>query len=189
MVVISNSWTQLSGPGNDGLLVSSRGSTQVEIGVTATNTAPQSGHVFDGSFVVRRTDVGNGYVWARIPDSSNVSTIELEVSKGGELPQNAISLSGPVTVSNEVEVKNDTGSPIPTKDTAGAAAATITTNTTAVTGTFTAITAIADTVFTSLTRSNTTGALGSVTVPAGVTIFGSITGYQLASGAVIAYGA
>lgn len=116
MVTISNSWTQLSVPGNDGLLISSRGSTQVEIGVTSTNSAPQSGHVFDGSFVIKRSDVGNGYVWARIPDSSNVSIIELEVSKGGELPQAAIGLSGPVTVSNEVEVKNDTGSPITVVD-------------------------------------------------------------------------
>ena len=79
--------------------------------------------------------------------------------------------------------------PVPTTETRGISAATITTNTTAVTGTFAAITVLSDAVFTSLTRANTTGTLGSITIPAGVTIFGAITGYQLASGAVIAYGA
>lgn len=78
---------------------------------------------------------------------------------------------------------------VPTTDTRGSTAATITTDTTAVTGTFAAITVLSDAVFTSLTRANTTGSLGSTTIPAGVTIFGAITGYRLASGAVIAYGA
>ena len=78
---------------------------------------------------------------------------------------------------------------VPTTDTRGSTAATITTDTTAVTGTFAAITVLSDAVFTSLTRANTTGSLGSTTIPAGVTIFGAITGYKLASGAVIAYGA
>lgn len=83
----------------------------------------------------------------------------------------------------------DSSNPLATSDTRGTAAATITTNTTAVTGTFAAITVLSDAVFTSLTRANTTGTLGSTTIPAGVTIFGDITGYKLASGAVIAYGA
>jgi hypothetical protein len=74
-------------------------------------------------------------------------------------------------------------------DSKGSGAATITTNTTAVTGTFVAISCITDTVFTSLTRTGTTGSLGTTVVPSGFTIFGTITGYQLASGAVIAYGA
>lgn len=73
-------------------------------------------------------------------------------------------------------------------DAAGSGPATIVTNTAAVTGEFTAITAISDAVFTSLTRANTTGSLGSVPLPAGLTIFGDITAFQLASGAVIAYG-
>jgi hypothetical protein len=78
---------------------------------------------------------------------------------------------------------------VPTTDTRGSSAATITTDTAAVTGTFAAITVLSDAVFTSLTRANTTGTLGATTIPAGVTLFGTITGYQLASGAVIAYGA
>ena len=79
--------------------------------------------------------------------------------------------------------------PIATSESKGGSSATITTGTTAVTGTFSAITVLSDAVFTSLTRANTTGSLGATTVPAGVTLFGTITGYQLASGAVIAYGA
>ena len=79
--------------------------------------------------------------------------------------------------------------PVATSESKGGSSATITTDTTAVTGTFAAITVLSDAVFTSLTRANTTGTLGATTVPAGVTIFGSITGYRLASGAVIAYGA
>lgn len=73
-------------------------------------------------------------------------------------------------------------------DVNGSASATITTNTAAVTGNFTAITVLNDAVFSSLVRDNTIGSIGSITIPAGVTIFGSITSYQLTSGAVIAYG-
>jgi len=73
-------------------------------------------------------------------------------------------------------------------DANGSGPATITTGTAAVTGKFTTITVLSDAVFTSLTRANTTGSLGSLAVPAGVSLFGDITGYQLASGAVIAYG-
>ena len=116
-----------------------------------------------------------------------------DVSDNNPLPVRVksgdIVIDGPITISTEVEVKNDDGNPLPVKDTAGGDAATITTDTVAVTGSFVAITVLADAVFTSLTRTNTTGTLGSITIPAGVTIFGAITGYQLASGAVIAYGA
>ena len=116
-----------------------------------------------------------------------------DVSDNNPLPVRVksgdIVIDGPITISTEVEVKNDDGNPLPVKDTAGGDAATITTDTVAVTGSFVAITVLADAVFTSLTRANTTGTLGSITIPAGVTIFGAITGYQLASGAVIAYGA
>lgn len=92
---------------------------------------------------------------------------------------------GNLNIPTVVVVDPVTGAPAAS----GTAAATITTDTTAVTGTFAAITVLSDAVFTSLTRASTTGSLGSTTIPAGVTIFGDITGYQLASGAVIAYGA
>jgi len=73
-------------------------------------------------------------------------------------------------------------------DAHGSGPATITTDTNPVTGQFTSVCVLADAVFTSLTRAKTTGNLGATVVPAGIVIFGDITEYQLASGAVIAYG-
>lgn len=90
-------------------------------------------------------------------------------------------------LSNEI-VENSVVSPVLVNEQKGSKTATITNNTVAVFGKFSAITVIADTVFTTLTRANTTGTFGSIVVPVGVTIFGDITGYQLASGVVIAYG-
>lgn len=95
----------------------------------------------------------------------------------------------PVPVSGPITDTQLRATPIATSESKGGSSATITTDTVAVTGSFVAVTVLADAVFTSLTRANTTGSLGSTTVPAGVTLFGDITGYQLASGAVIAYGA
>lgn len=68
---------------------------------------------------------------------------------------------------------------------------TVTTNTTAVTGgNFRAITMLADTVFSVLTETGVTGqSMTSITLPAGLTIFGNFTAYTLASGAVRAYNA
>lgn len=62
-----------------------------------------------------------------------------------------------------------------------------TTDTSAVTGEFTAITILADAIFSTFTERNATGAMTSITIPAGVTIFGSITAYTLTSGKVRAY--
>jgi hypothetical protein len=62
-----------------------------------------------------------------------------------------------------------------------------TANTTAVTGVeVSCIQIVEDTVFTSVTEENATGAIATAW-PAGSFIFGRITGYQLASGKVRAY--
>lgn len=61
------------------------------------------------------------------------------------------------------------------------------TDTSATTGAFWALTVIADATFTSLTDTSATGALTGVAVPAGVTLYGDFTGFQLTSGAVRAY--
>lgn len=64
----------------------------------------------------------------------------------------------------------------------------VTTNTTPVSGAFTSISVIEDAVFSAFTEQNSSG--GSMTgfvIPAGVTIFGRITGYTLSSGKVRAY--
>jgi len=64
------------------------------------------------------------------------------------------------------------------------------------TGDFSAITILTDTVFDSITginlhknsgASETTDSLDGITIPAGVTIFGNISAFELASGNVIAY--
>ena len=80
----------------------------------------------------------------------------------------------------------------------GQAGAIVETGTTAITGkSIVAIQFIEDTVFTVLTPSDTThgygvgsyngDTLGSVTLPAGITIYGHWTAFTLASGKIIAY--
>lgn len=69
----------------------------------------------------------------------------------------------------------------------GKGGVTITTNTSAVAGNFTIIQCITDTVFTSLTETGAVGSLGATVIPAGMTLFGNFTNYQLASGVVRAY--
>jgi len=60
----------------------------------------------------------------------------------------------------------------------------------AVTGSFGCITALEDSVFSSLTSSNWTGdSLANLPLKAGVTIFGTFTGFTLTSGKVVAYNA
>lgn len=59
--------------------------------------------------------------------------------------------------------------------------------TSAVTGTFVAIQALADTVVSTMTSTDIAGTLTSVPIPAGVTIYGTITSITLTSGKVIAY--
>ena len=78
------------------------------------------------------------------------------------------------------------------KQSFGQAGAVFESGTTAVSGEFCAIFFLEDTVFTSLTWPEQTGAdmsTGTVTFPKGATIFGQITAFQLASGKVLAYNA
>ena len=80
----------------------------------------------------------------------------------------------------------------------GQAGAIVETSTTAITGkSFIAFQMLEDTVFTALTPSDTTNGygvgsyngdtLGSITIPAGMTIYCHLTAFTLASGKVIAY--
>ena len=76
------------------------------------------------------------------------------------------------------------------KQSFGQAGATFESGTTAVTGEFCSIFFLEDTVFTSLTWPELDGdtvASGSVVFPAGSSIFGQITAFQLSSGKVLAY--
>lgn len=70
----------------------------------------------------------------------------------------------------------------------------VVTGTAAQTGNYSAITIVTDTVVASITATNiqkngseSPTALSGVTLPAGTTIFGNITGFTLTSGSVIAY--
>jgi len=70
----------------------------------------------------------------------------------------------------------------------GQSGARITKDTVAVTGSWTAITMLNDTVFASFTETGASGgSIVGLTLPAGMTLFGKVTGYQLTSGAVRAY--
>ena len=76
------------------------------------------------------------------------------------------------------------------KQSFGQAGATFESGTTAVTGEFCAILIVADAIFTVLTWAEQDGddmSTGTVTFPAGVTIYGQITAFTLASGQVLAY--
>ena len=76
------------------------------------------------------------------------------------------------------------------KQSFGQAGATFESGTTAVTGEFCSIFFLEDTVFTSLTWPELDGdtvASSSVVFPAGSSIFGQITAFQLSSGKVLAY--
>lgn len=64
----------------------------------------------------------------------------------------------------------------------------VTTNTVAVVGGFCAVQIIADAVFSEFTEVGATGqSMVGISLPAGMVIFGTISGYTLASGAVRAY--
>jgi hypothetical protein len=78
--------------------------------------------------------------------------------------------------------------PMPSIDKGGQSGAVVETGTTAITGSFTAITALADTVFASLTVTGWSGdSTAGLPLPAGVTLFGQITAFTLTSGKVVAY--
>ena len=73
-------------------------------------------------------------------------------------------------------------------DVSGQAGVTVTTNTNAVTGSFTAIQVLEDATFSAFAETGAAGqSMTGFVIPAGVTLFGRITGYTLTSGKVRAY--
>ena len=69
----------------------------------------------------------------------------------------------------------------------GQGAVRYTTDTSAVTGEFAQIMCLTTTTFSVLTRTNATGSLVGVALPAGTLLIGPFTAYTLTSGAVAAY--
>ena len=61
------------------------------------------------------------------------------------------------------------------------------TSTSAQTGNYVALQIVTPTVFTSISGNGITGTWSGTSIPAGMVIVGPITGFQLTSGAVIAY--
>ena len=61
------------------------------------------------------------------------------------------------------------------------------TATTLTTGPFVAITVTAPTTFSSITGNNISGAWSTATIPAGITLPGPITSFQISSGQVVAF--
>jgi hypothetical protein len=69
----------------------------------------------------------------------------------------------------------------------GSAGFSIVTDTSAKTGNYSMLTTVAATTFTSITGNGISGTWSATSIPAGIDIKGPITGFQLASGSVIAY--
>jgi hypothetical protein len=77
---------------------------------------------------------------------------------------------------------------VTSQDTNGEGAVTYITNTTPVTGlTARQVVCLTDTVFSTFTRTNATGSITGVTLPAGTLLIGPVTAITLTSGAVAAY--
>jgi len=69
----------------------------------------------------------------------------------------------------------------------GVAGFALVTATTLTTGPFVALTTIAPTTFSSITGGNISGSWSTATIPAGITLPGPITSFQISSGQVIAF--
>lgn len=74
-----------------------------------------------------------------------------------------------------------------TADLSGRKGAVIAADTVPVVGPFSAVTVLSDCVFSAFDESGTTGSMVGLTLPAGLTFHGNITGFTLSSGAVRAY--
>lgn len=75
----------------------------------------------------------------------------------------------------------------PVVDTNGQGSVRYTTDTTAVVGNFSQIYCLTNTVFSALSRTDSTGSIIGITLPAGTLLVGPFTAYTLTSGAVAAY--
>lgn len=77
---------------------------------------------------------------------------------------------------------------VASRDVTGASGVVVTTNTAAVTGSFYAVQVLEDATFSAFTESDASGqSMTGFAIPAGVTLYGNITGYTLTSGKVRAY--
>jgi hypothetical protein len=113
----------------------------------------------------------------------------LTTEKYRHLALQALQVLAGTVGTNGLEIANDSGNPIPTKDhNAAASGSTFFNDTTARTGNWYCIQVLANTVFTTLTDSTRGGtAISTFSFPAGTVFFGNFTAITLASGTIIAY--
>lgn len=100
-------------------------------------------------------------------------------------------MSGPTTVMSStgdvVPVRGKSTGEMLVADNSGGSGGTVSVGTVQAVGPFRAIQVFEDCVFSEFTEVGFTGAMTGLIVPAGMTIFGSITSYTLSSGKVRAY--
>lgn len=120
-ISINSSWINVAAPNDVDILMSWKHPVRLEVATTSINALPSnSGHVFYSDTLITRDLIGEGHVWVRIVSGDFPNSIDLTVSKSDKGTPSPVSISGgnvtltgPVTVSNEVEVSNSTGNPLP----------------------------------------------------------------------------
>ena len=118
-VSISSSWTKVADAADASLLISWLEPIAIEFAATDTDAAPSvPGHMMLREQGLTRAMIGAGFVWARTKPGSAYPTFTLTISKstGGvpvSLSTGNVTITGPITASNEVEITNETGNPIP----------------------------------------------------------------------------
>lgn len=116
---LTSNWNKVANASDVSLLVSWVDTSPIEFAVTDADEAPTTiGHVLHREQGLTRTMIGAGYVWARAQPNSLGAACVITVSKSTtptavSLSSGNVSISGPITVANEVEITNDVGNAIP----------------------------------------------------------------------------
>lgn len=116
-ITATPAWQRIALAADDVALITSDAVAPIQYATSTDADAPTGlGHTCTAGDRLTRAQLGAGAIWARIAPDWPFDEATIVLSTGTHAPQVAVGsveISGPVTVSNEVEVKNDTGSPIP----------------------------------------------------------------------------
>lgn len=119
-------------------------------------------------------------VSGRVPVAVDAAAATSALQTTGNASLASLDTKQPTLVSGRI--------PVTSQDTNGEGAVTYITNTTAVTGlSARQVVCLTDTVFSTFTRTNATGSITGVALPAGTLLTGPVTAITLTSGAVAAY--
>lgn len=116
---ITSAWTKVANAADASLLISWLEAVAIEFAATDTDSVPTvPGHMMLREQGLTRAMIGAGFVWARTKPGFPYPNFTLTVSKSTSGPQVSldtgdVNITGPITVSNEVEITNETGNPIP----------------------------------------------------------------------------